>query len=106
MIVALSTDQNNLDSAVSHHFGRCVYFCLFDTDTHKSYFRENPGKNNDKAGCIATEFLIKEGVNVSVAGHFGSNVIDLFRKANIQMVIPEANKTITDIINLIKKEKK
>lgn len=104
MIIAVSTDKNNVNSAVDFHFGRCTYFYMFDTNTRKSSFIENPGKNHEKAGCIAAEFLIKNSANVTVAGHFGSNVIDLFRRANIQMVIPETNKTITDIINLIKKE--
>jgi len=52
-------------------------------------FIENPARlHQEKAGCDAAELLVGKNINIAVAGRFGSKVVDVFRKNNIQMVIP------------------
>jgi predicted Fe-Mo cluster-binding NifX family protein len=103
MLIAIATNENYLKAFVDMHFGRCDWYCLYDTETRKSAFVENPVRHHrEKAGCDAAEFLIDKGVNMAVAGRFGSRVVDVFRKKNVQMVIPEAQHTIEEIINQIK----
>jgi predicted Fe-Mo cluster-binding NifX family protein len=100
MIIAIAASENHLKSLVDPHFGRCDWYCLYDTETKKSSFIENPIRfNQEQAGCDAAMLLTGKGVKMVVAGRFGSKVVDVFRKNNVQMIIPLAQKTISKIIN-------
>ena len=103
MIVAIAANENHLKAIVDPHFGRCDWFCLYNTETKKKIFIENPKRHNQElAGCDAAEFLINKKVNMAIAGRFGSKVVDVFRKNNVQIVIPEGQKTLAEIIKQIK----
>jgi predicted Fe-Mo cluster-binding NifX family protein len=103
MIIAIATNENHMRAIVDPHFGRCDWYCIYDTKTKKSSFIENPVRHNqEKAGCDAAVFLIEKCINMVIAGRFGSKVVDEFRKNNIQMVIPENQKTLAEIIKQIK----
>jgi len=103
MIIAIATNENHLYAVVDPHFGRCNWYCLFDTENRKNSFIENPAKHNpEKAGCDAAVLLIDKKISMAIAGRFGSKVVDVFRKSNIQMVIPETQQTVSEIINQIK----
>lgn len=105
MIIAISANKDNMKSLVSQHFGRCEWFCLYNTESKESSFIENPLQNQqENAGHDVAELLINRGVNAVIAGHFGSKVVAKFIKLNIQMIIPESPKTITKIINQLKLE--
>lgn len=100
MIIAISTDNNNVKAPVASHFGRCKWFCLFDTKKKESQFVENTFlAQSEQAGYDVADFLMKKGVKIIVAGRFGSKVMSVFMKHRIQMVIPESTKTVAKIIN-------
>jgi predicted Fe-Mo cluster-binding NifX family protein len=103
MKIAIAASDNQLKALIDLHFGRCPWFCLFDTETREAEFIKNPvGHMPEKAGCDAAGFLLKTGVNKVIAGRFGSKVSETFRMHNVQMVIPEKPITVQQIINLIK----
>jgi predicted Fe-Mo cluster-binding NifX family protein len=103
MIIAIATNKQDIKAMVDLHFGRCEWYCLFDTENRESLFIANPVCNNqEKAGCNAAELLVGKNIGMAVAGRFGSRVAEVFRKNNIQMVIPETQKTVVEIINQIK----
>ena len=103
MIIAIAANENHLNAVVDPNFGRCNWYCLFNTETRKSAFIENPAKHNpEKAGCDAANLLLGKNISLAIAGRFGSKVVDVFRKSNIQMVIPETEQTLSEIINQIK----
>jgi predicted Fe-Mo cluster-binding NifX family protein len=103
MEIAIAASENQLKSPIGPHFGRCDWFCLFDTETRKSEFLENPVRHNhEKAGCDAADFLIKKGISMAIAGRFGSKVIEIFRANDIQMIIPDQLQTIKEYINHLK----
>jgi predicted Fe-Mo cluster-binding NifX family protein len=103
MIIAIAANENNLNAFVDPHFGRCEWYYLFDLENLKGLFIENPAKNNpEKAGCDAAELLLGENIRMAIAGRFGSKVVDVFRRNNIQMVIPESQQTLSEIINQLK----
>ena len=103
MIIAIAANENHLKATVDPHFGRCNWYCIYDTETHKSSFIENPVRYyQEMAGCDAAELLVSKRINLVIAGRFGSKVIDVFRKNNIQMVVPEAEQRLAEIINQIK----
>jgi predicted Fe-Mo cluster-binding NifX family protein len=100
MLIAIAANENHLKANVDPHFGRCDWYCLYDTDTKKSSFIENPVRYNQlQAGCDAALFLIEKGVKIIFAGRFGSKVIEVFKTNNVQMVIPQTQQTISKIIN-------
>lgn len=103
MIIAIATNENHLNAVVDPHFGRCNWYCLFNTETRKSSFIVNPARHHlEKVGCDAADLLLGKNISLAIAGRFGSKVVDVFRKSNIQMVIPEAQQTLSEIINQIK----
>jgi predicted Fe-Mo cluster-binding NifX family protein len=103
MIIAIAASENHLKSVVDPHFGRCDWYCFYNTETRKSSFIENPVRyNQEQAGCDAALFLIEKGVKMVIAGRFGSKVVDVFKTNNVQMIIPQMPKTILKIINSIK----
>ena len=103
MVIAIATNENHLKAFVDPHFGRCNWYCLYDTETLKSSFIENPARHHqEKSGCDAAEILIEKNINIAIAGRFGTKVVDIFRKNNVQMVIPEVQQIVVEIINQIK----
>ena len=100
MIIAIAASENHLKSKVDQHFGRCDWYCLYDTNTLKSLFIENNFRyQQEQAGCDAAKFLLGKGINIVIAGRFGSKVIDIFRMNNVQMIIPQTEQTISKTIN-------
>jgi predicted Fe-Mo cluster-binding NifX family protein len=102
MIIAIAANENKLSAIVDPHFGRCNWYCLFDTETRENSFIENPARNHqEKAGCDAANLLLGNNISMAIAGRFGSKVVDVFRKNNVQMVIPETQQTVSEIVNQI-----
>lgn len=102
MKIAIAASENHMKSVVDPHFGRCNWFCIVDSETRKAEFIENSSRHHhEKAGHEAAVFLIGRGINLAIAGRFGSKVVEIFRTSNVQMVIPEQQQTIQEIINLI-----
>jgi predicted Fe-Mo cluster-binding NifX family protein len=103
MIIAIAASENHLKAIVDPHFGRCDWYCLYDSETKKSSFIENPVRyKQEQAGCDAAMFLIDKGTKMVVAGRFGSKVVDVFKTNNVQMIIPQSLQTISKLINSIK----
>ena len=97
--IAIATETNDLAAVVGTHFGKCSRFYLFDTNSKEGIFVENPALDgSSEVGCKAADFLMEKGAKVVIAGRFGSHVISRFRKNHIQMVIPQSQKTISEII--------
>lgn len=103
MKIAIAAEKNNVKSNVDAHFGRCKWYCIFNTQTHDIEFIENHTNQNIKyAGHEAANLLLAAGINMVIAGRFGSKVVQIFRAKNIQMIIPEEKKIIDNIIHQIK----
>ncbi len=103
MIIAIAASENHLKSNVDPHFGRCDWYCLYETDTRKASFIENNFRyQHEQAGCDAAKFLLSKGIKIAIAGRFGSKVIDIFRGNDVQMIIPQKEQTISKIISPFK----
>jgi predicted Fe-Mo cluster-binding NifX family protein len=103
MIIAIAASENHLKSKIDPHFGRCDWYCIYDTESHKDSFIENTFRYQlEKAGTDAAELLIRQGVIMVIAGRFGSKVINIFKASKVQMVIPETQQTIKKIIDSLK----
>jgi predicted Fe-Mo cluster-binding NifX family protein len=103
MKVAIATSENRLNALVDNHFGRCKWFCIYDSKSRMHEFTENSyGQNTEHAGREAAIFLCGTGIQMAVAGRFGAKVVEIFTQKNVQMIIPEKVITIQDIINKLK----
>jgi predicted Fe-Mo cluster-binding NifX family protein len=100
MIVAIAASENHLKAIVDPHFGRCDWYCIYNTETGKSEFIENPVRyNQEQAGCDAARLLISKGIKMAIAGRFGSRVVEVFKAGNVQMIVPQAQQIISKIIS-------
>ena len=99
MKIAIAATDNHIDAFVDRHFGRCAWYCIFDAQTKNYEFIPNTAFNSTKgAGYKATDLLIKRSINVVVAGRFGSRAIEALKAKDIQMIIPENQITINEIL--------
>ena len=102
MIIVIAASEDYLKSNVDPHFGRCDWYCIYDSDTLKSSFIENTFRyQHEQAGCDAARFFLSKGIKIAVAGRFGSKVVDIFKTNNVQMIIPQTQQTIRKIIDSI-----
>ncbi|MCD4697557.1 MAG: hypothetical protein K8S16_15130 [Bacteroidales bacterium] len=104
MITIITSIGNSLDSAFDLRFGRARFFCVYNESTKDIQFIENLYKNtNGSIGANAVEKMIELGAKKIISGDFGPRAKELLGKVDIQLVIlPNENKTIQDIINMIK----
>lgn len=101
--MAIASSENKTPSLVDPHFGRCTWYCLYDTSGGDWRFVENPFRDDSgHAGCDAVDFLAEQGISMLVAGRFGSRVVERCRSLQIQMIIPGNNPTIQQIIQQFK----
>jgi len=86
MRIVVSSDSNrNLDSPVSHHFGRCPYFCIVDLDGDDIINVEsvqNPYFSSHSVGQVPS-FIKSLGAGVMLAGGMGRRAISIFEDFGI-----------------------
>ena len=103
MLVAIASNENHLKGIVDPHFGRCDWYCIYNTNSGEKEFIENPARYLEEgAGCQSAEMLVKQNIKMVVAGRFGSKVVEIFKTNNIQMVIPSNETILENILNQFK----
>lgn len=102
MKIAIACEENTLDSLVSLRFGRAPYIAFYDTESKSCEFILNQAKaKNEGAGIAAVNFILSHGARKIIAGEFGIKIKNLPVSEKIQMIIPDGNKTVGDIIRMI-----
>ncbi len=106
MKVAITSTGETLDSKIDQRFGRCAYFVIYDTDTGEAEIVPNPNKDaTGGAGPATVQMVTSHNVQKIISGEFGVKVKSLFESLKIEMiVIKEPEKTVRDIINIIKQK--
>jgi predicted Fe-Mo cluster-binding NifX family protein len=105
MKILISSTGNSRSSAFDLRFGRANWFCIYNEDTGKTTFIENPHlEDGHGAGPKAAELAYDNGVEQIISGDFGPKAKDLLNKLNIQMIILDEDAlTIDDIVKKLKK---
>ena len=104
MIIAVALTENHIRSFIDLHFGRCDWYGIYNSASKEISYLENPNRYMEEgAGCKSVDFLLALNVELVVAGRFGSKVVELFKKNNIQMVVSSEGQTFEQIIKLLKK---
>ena len=87
MRIAISVETNNeLESIVAHHFGRCPYFAIIDLedrDVKTVQVIDNPFYNGHQPGQVPG-FIKEQNANVMLSGGMGGRAIDFFRQFGIE----------------------
>ena len=87
MRIAVSVETNNeLESEVAHHFGRCPYFALVDVDgTEFKAVKviQNPYYGAHQPGQVPG-FIKEQNADVMLSGGMGGRAIQFFEQFDIK----------------------
>lgn len=98
MIIAITSEGDNLNSNIDLRFGRCSYFAFINTNNGQTEFLLNPAKElSEGAGPAAVKFIASKKAEIIIAGEFGGKIKNLLESLNIKMQT-ERDKTISEII--------
>lgn len=99
MKIAISSQDNKIDSLMDPRFGRCQYFCIYDTETKEVNFIKNEAANvGGGAGIQAANQVIRENIKIVITGNLGPNASQVLESSDIKIILKEVKK-ISDIIN-------
>ncbi len=103
MKIAITSNNNSLESSIDQRFGRCTYLAVYDTDTKSVEFILNPNKDVlEGAGPATVQLLAENGVRQIVSSEFGGKVKILLDNLQIKTtIIKDETKKISDIIKML-----
>lgn len=104
MKITISSQGDQLDSAVDPRFGRAAQFILYDTET-TSYEVISNAQSLDAAqgaGIRAAETISRLGAQVLITGHCGPKAFDTLKAAGIDVVLGAEGCTISQALEKYK----
>jgi predicted Fe-Mo cluster-binding NifX family protein len=103
MKTVITSSGSTLDSKMDRRFGRCSYFVIFDSESGSIEFIPNGNADSvDGAGVASARLVASKGVEKVVSGEFGNKVKNIFDSIGMQLVMIKEDKTIREIIDLLK----
>jgi predicted Fe-Mo cluster-binding NifX family protein len=104
MKTIITSTGENINSKFDMRFGRCGWFCVYDTETKETQFIENENKDaNGGAGTKTAEKVAELQIKRVISGDFGPKAKMMLEKLQIQMIVlDDQNKTIAQIIDKLK----
>lgn len=105
MKVAISATGNTPEAKIDKRFARCSYFVIYDQDSGSVEYIPNAAQNaDDGAGSTAVQLVADRKAQKIISGEFGLKIKPLLDSLQIQMiVVQDTNKTVAEIIDLLKK---
>ena len=86
MIIAIPSEQRNLESNVCPSFGRTPFFLLYDTKTNTSRFLDNgAAAASGGAGIKAAQMIVDNRVDCVLMPHCGENAAEVLREGKIEL---------------------
>jgi predicted Fe-Mo cluster-binding NifX family protein len=106
MKICISSDGNNLDSAVDSRFGRCPFFLIVDSETEQFEAIANPGANfGGGAGIAAAQKIAEQKVDIVITGNVGPNAFGVLQSAGIKIYPGVFNVTAKQALLAFKENK-
>lgn len=104
MKIAITAQNNGIDSAVDPRFGRAAYFCIANPETKETEFIDNNQNLNASqgAGIQAGQIVAKAGVDYLLTGHCGPKAFATLKAAGIK-IIAGIEGTVTEVIEKFNK---
>ena len=86
MRIAVTTNEQKVDSPVEERFGRCQFFALLDTDSGDVTFVSNVGvEASSGAGVKAAQQLIDLEVGLLVTGQVGPGALEILKEGEVRV---------------------
>ncbi|MDD3436771.1 MAG: NifB/NifX family molybdenum-iron cluster-binding protein [Candidatus Gastranaerophilales bacterium] len=104
MLVAISTNENNLDSQVDLRFGRAKGFIIYNTDDNSSEYIDNIQNLEaaQGAGIQAAQNIVNANVEAVITGHCGPKAFRVLSTSGVKIYTIGEGK-ISEIIEKFKK---
>jgi predicted Fe-Mo cluster-binding NifX family protein len=106
MKVAVTAQQEELDSTIDPRFGRAQYFVVYDTETDDTgaHSNEQNVQAQQGAGIQAAENVARLGAEVVLTGHVGPKAFHTLRAAGIAVCLG-ASGTVREAIEAYRQGK-
>ncbi|MFO7923790.1 MAG: NifB/NifX family molybdenum-iron cluster-binding protein [Bacteroidales bacterium] len=102
MIIAIPASKDKIDALTDERFGRCPFFCLYNTRTGNHIFKKNIIKDaSDGVGLRAAEFLANNGVDEVYAMEVGPKAQGVLKRLKIKINPVDSGQTVAKIINML-----
>jgi len=83
--ICITSSGKDMESTVDGRFGRCRFFCIYDTESKETRVVENQGAlSQGGAGIAAAQQVVDEGVEVLLTGNLGPNAMGVLGSAGIK----------------------
>ena len=96
MKIAIPTEGNTKEAPVSPHFGRCDYYCIYDSETLTFSFLDNPYVKENAAGNKAAKLLLEQGVDFVIASEIGNKAQQTLHNYKIKTYACKTEKSLID----------
>ncbi len=104
--IAISAEGKDLSARVDPHFGRALYFIIYDLETDTWEAVENPAATEARgAGIAAASFLAEKGVEVVITGHCGPKAFSVLKAGGIRVAGVSSGKTVAEAVQLAREGK-
>lgn len=98
MRIAIPTEDNNKEAPLSPRFGRCDYYCIYDSETLAISFLPNPFTKEPAAGNKAAKMLLEQNIDFVVTSEIGDIAQKTLHNFRIRTFQSKENKSIIDQI--------
>ena len=106
MKIAITAQQNNMDSPIDPRFGRACWFIVYDTETDEFTASSNEQNLNaaQGAGIQAAQNVARLGVGAVITGHVGPKAFTTLQAAKIN-IFTGASGTVKEAIGKFQAKK-
>jgi predicted Fe-Mo cluster-binding NifX family protein len=103
MKIVITSSGERLNSKFDMRFGRCKWFCIWDSEKQSAEFIENTFKTlNGGAGTRAAELVAELNAAQVVSGDFGPKAKMLLDQFKIKLTVYDTPEmTVQEIIDLV-----
>ena len=106
MKTVITSTGSTLDSKMDKRFGRCSFFVVYDSETGSVEFVPNENAESvEGAGVASARLVATKGAEKVVSGEFGYKVKNIFDSLGVRLIMIKEDKTIEQIIELLKNNK-
>lgn len=86
MIIAIPTDEQNMESDVCPSFGRTPFFLIYDTNSSTGRFLDNnAASSSGGAGIKAAQMMVDHHVDVVLMPRCGENAAEVLREGKVRL---------------------
>ena len=87
MKIVISSTGLTMDSQVDQRFGRCRYFCLYDTDSREYSVIDNTARSaSGGAGIQSAQAAAETGATTVLTGNLGPNAWQALQAAKMTVI--------------------